>query len=276
MLELPEAHTLARQLQETLAGKTVSTVIAAASPHKFAWYHGDPAEYPARLTGNAVLSAESHGGIVQVNFTRAHLTLSDGVNLRYLAPGEPPPARHQLLLNFTDGSALAASVQMYGGLICWDSAEELDNIYYLVAREKPSPLNDELFTEAYFLTLLSSEAVQKLSLKAALATEQRIPGLGNGVLQDILWKARLSPRRKVNTLSAEETHTLFTTLKRLLAEMTRLGGRDTEKDLFGNPGGYITVMSANNSSAPCPNCGTPITKEAYMGGSVYYCSQCQP
>lgn|GEM_PF-2077218 len=30
--------------------------------------------------------------------------------------------------------------------------------------------------------------------KAFLATEQRIPGLGNGVLQDILWTARIHPK----------------------------------------------------------------------------------
>lgn len=276
MLEIPEARTIAAQISTAFTGKTVNTVIAASSPHKFAWYHGDPAEYPDRLTGSAVLSAEARGGILQVNFTRARLTFSDGVNLRRLAPAEAPPPKHQLLLTFDDGSSLAASVQMYGGLLCWPDTEELDNPYYRVACEKPSPLNDGLFTEAYFLTLLAAEAVQKLSLKAALATEQRIPGLGNGVLQDILWRARLSPRRRVNTLSAEETHTLFTALKHTLAEMTRLGGRDTEKDLFGSPGGYTTVMSAKNSGAPCPACGTAITKEAYLGGSVYYCGQCQP
>ena len=164
MLELPEALTIARHLQETLAGKTVKSVIAAASPHKFAWYHGDPADYPARLAGSDVLSAEAHGGIVQVNFTRANLTFSDGVNLRYIEPGNAAPAKHQLLLVFTDGSALAASVQMYGGLLCWDAGEELDNPYYQVACQKPSPLDDDLFTEVYFIQLLAGPAVQKLLL----------------------------------------------------------------------------------------------------------------
>ena len=275
MLEIPEAITIARQLQTALAGKSVESAIAAASPHKFAWYHGDPADYPARLSGNSFVSAEAYGGMVQVNLSRASLLFSDGVNLRFIESGTAAPAKHQLLLTFADGSALSASVQMYGGLLCWDAGEELDNSYYAVACEKPSPLNDDSFTEAYFLLLLAGEAVQKLSLKAALATEQRIPGLGNGVLQDILWNARLSPKRKVNSLTAHETHTLFTALKHTLVVMTRLGGRDTEKDLFGNPGGYLTIMSAKNNGAPCPNCGTPITKEVYMGGSVYFCRDCQ-
>jgi formamidopyrimidine-DNA glycosylase len=71
-----------------------------------------------------------------------------------------------------------------------------DNAYYLAAKEKPSPLDDENFDEAYFLQILTAEETIKLNLKAALATHQRIPGLGNGVLQDILWHAKLSPRAK--------------------------------------------------------------------------------
>jgi len=275
MIELPEAVTLARQINANLTGCVVDAVIAVASPHKLAWYHGDPAEYPARLTGSSIGNATSHGGIVEIQLTRATLTFSDGVNLRLHPRSGDIPAKHQLLLTFTDGSALSASVQMYGGLICWAAGDLYDNPYYLVAKEKPSPLDAALFNEAYFLQLLAAPEVQKLSAKAALATDQRIPGLGNGVLQDILWNARVSPRSKVNTLTAQQTHALYTSLTTTLAEMTRLGGRDTEKDLFGQPGGYRTIMSAKNAGAPCPGCGGPITKEAYLGGSVYYCVNCQ-
>mgnify|MGYP001056442054 CR=1 FL=1 len=276
MIELPEAVTLARQINANLTGCVVRAVIAGASPHKFAWYHGDPIGYAALLEGCTLLQSAAHGGIVEIQLTRASLTFSDGVNLRLHRQGDPIPAKHQLLLTFEDGSALSASVQMYGGLICWAAGDVYDNSYYLVAKEKPSPLDTALFTEAYFIQLLASPEVQKLGAKAALATEQRIPGLGNGVLQDVLWHARLSPRRKVDGLSIEETHNLFTALKRTLAEMTHLGGRDTEKDLFGQPGGYLTIMSAKNAGAPCPGCGRPIRKEPYLGGSVYYCAQCQP
>jgi formamidopyrimidine-DNA glycosylase len=43
-----------------------------------------------------------------------------------------------------------------------------------------------------------------LSAKAFLATEQRIPGLGNGVLQDILFTAGIHPKRKMAAISEEE------------------------------------------------------------------------
>jgi formamidopyrimidine-DNA glycosylase len=57
--------------------------------------------------------------------------------------------------------------------------------------------------------------------------------------------------------------------------MIEQGGRDIEKDLFGNPGSYITKLSKNTANKPCKICGTTIIKEAYMGGSIYYCPKCQ-
>jgi len=275
MIELPEAYTLAHQMRKDLVGRRVATVAAGAAPHKFAWYHGDPAGYAPLLEGDTVVTAAAHGGMVEVHTQRAMLLFHDGVNLRLHPAAGPIPAKHQLLLTFDDGSALSASVQMYGGLYAWDRGETLDNPYYRTALEKPSPLDPEQFTQDYFMQLLAVPDVQKLSAKAALATEQRIPGLGNGVLQDILWKARLSPRRKINSLTGEETQALYASLTGTLAEMSRLRGRDTEKDLHGIPGGYRSVMSAKNAGAPCPTCGRAIVKEAYMGGSVYTCPNCQ-
>ena len=152
--------------------------------------------------------------------------------------------------------------------------ETYDNSYYLAAMEKPSPLSEH-FNQDYFLQILSGDEVKKMSLKAALATQQRVPGLGNGVLQDILWKAKLSPRRKINTLSENDLKLLFVCIKEVLEKMTQLGGRDSEKDLFGKPGGYEVIMASKNQDKPCPNCGPLIKKEAYLGGSVYYCENCQ-
>jgi formamidopyrimidine-DNA glycosylase len=164
---------------------------------------------------------------------------------------------------------------MYGGGICWDNTDEYENSYYAIAKEKTSPLSNA-FSETYFKELLAPETVQKLSLKGALATEQRIPGLGNGCLQDILWNAELHPKQKTGSLSDKEVSRLYTSLKETLTKMTEMGGRSTEKDLFGNPGDYPVVMCAANKDQPCPRCGTAIKKEAYMGGSIYNCETCQP
>lgn len=152
--------------------------------------------------------------------------------------------------------------------------DTLDNPYYLGALSKPSPLGDG-FDAAYFDRLVAG-AKPNLSAKAFLATQQRIPGLGNGVLQDILFNARIHPKRKMATLGERELDALFGAVKSTLAEMTAVGGRDTEKDLFGNSGGYKVVLSKNTYADPCPVCGGALVKEAYLGGAVYYCPHCQP
>jgi len=73
-----------------------------------------------------------------------------------------------------------------------------------------------------------------------LAAEQRIPGLGNRTLQDILFNARIHPKKKVSTFTEDDKKHIYNSTKSTLKEMLSKGGRDTEKDLFGNPGGYIT------------------------------------
>jgi formamidopyrimidine-DNA glycosylase len=273
MIEMPEAANLARQLTKTIKGKKIKKVTAGFSPHKFAWYHGDPADYNDQLRNKGIGKAVSHGGLVEVRADDAFLLFGDGVSLRFHAVGDPRPGKHQLLIEFEDDTAISASIQMYGGLWCFREGE-FDNPYYEIAQTKPSPLSNE-FDRTYFDGLIDVSDVQKLSAKAFLATEQRIPGLGNGVLQDILYSARIHPKRKVNTLTNREKSVLFRSVKSTLGKMTDEGGRDTEKDLFGEQGGYKTRLSKNTLGKPCPVCGEKVVKQAYMGGSIYFCPGCQ-
>lgn len=141
------------------------------------------------------------------------------------------------------------------------------------ARAKLQPL-DEAFGRDYFLSL-ARELKRDMSVKAFLATEQRIPGLGNGVLQDILFNAGVSPKRKMSSVDGKDMENLLEAMKSTLGAMLENGGRDTEKDLFGNKGRYRTLMSKNTYKNPCPVCGGAILKEAYLGGTIYYCPACQ-
>lgn len=273
MIELPEAILLSKQLAATLKGKVITDVIADYSPHKFAFFNGDPEGYSGLLAGKRVDGAKPNGGQVELYAEDTRLVLTDGVNLRYIEPGGKLPPKHQLLIGFDDHSCIVASVQMYGMLWAF-KAGELDHPYYTVAKERYNAL-DERFDEQYFGELVHREEMQKKSVKAMLATEQTIPGLGNGVLQDILYRASLHPRRKVSGLSGEEQRALFHSLKTTLAEMVAQGGRDTEKDLFGQKGGYRTEVCKNTLGQTCSRCGEMILKESYLGGTVYYCSGCQ-
>lgn len=271
MLEIPESHVISKQLNQTIKGKVIRNVSANSSPHGFAFYFGDPNNYHSILTGKVIEGAEAIAGQIEMKAENARVLFGDGTNIRYFRADKEIPKRHQLHIEFEDFSSIVCTVQMYGGLYAFLDGEN-DNPYYLVAKEKPSPLSDE-FSEGYFHRLFQ-EAKQTLSAKAFLATEQRIPGLGNGVLQDILFTAKINPKSKLESLSKNKEE-LYNSIKDTIQKMTLQGGRDTEKDLFGFPGGYKTIMSNKTLINPCPVCGNTIVKQAYMGGNVYYCPNCQ-
>lgn len=274
MIELPESYVLADQINRTVAGRRITSAVAGHSPHAFAWYTGDPAEYDRKLSGKTITTADVFNGGVRIKADDMVLLISTPI--RYHPPGPKRPAKHQLLIELDDGSALTCTVQMWGTMFCYRAGEEAAGIpVHHVVSPTPSPLENE-FDRACFDRLVEAERPRNLPAKAFLATEQRIPGLGNGVLQDVLWTARVHPKRKMGTLSDAGLTALFRAVKTVLADMRDRGGRDTERDLFGRPGGYLTVLSRNTLDTPCPVCDTPIRREAYLGGAIYYCRGCQP
>lgn len=228
--------------------------------------------YPSLLVGKQIESARGHGAFVDLLCEEnTIISIGDGTNMKYYPAIEKHPAKHQLLIVFEDDSFLAFTVSMYGAIYAYEG--EFDNFYHQNSLNSISPLS-KTFDERYFEGVF--ESVNKdISIKALLATEQRIPGLGNGVLQDILFNANIHPKRKISKISDFEKGELFHSLKFTLQNMTDKGGRDTEKDFYGNWGGYKTKLSKNTYKSGCPNCGGEIVKEAYMGGTVYYCPECQ-
>ncbi|MBI9097103.1 MAG: hypothetical protein JEY91_01435 [Spirochaetaceae bacterium] len=273
MLELPEAYSISQQIKKNLTGKRITHIITLQSPHKLTWFNGDPGAYNKMLMGKTIENATYCGGMVKIELGKTTLLLSDGINLRYFENSCNLPPKHQLLLEFSDSTYLCSSTQMYGGIVCFQNGI-YENDYYKAALEKPSPLSSD-FTKNYFLSLLKSINPEKTSAKAFLATEQRIPGLGNGVLQDILFNASIHPKRKMNSLGEKEIENLYNSIIATLREMCDRGGRNTEKDLFGNSCAYQTLFCKKNLGQPCPSCGSVIEKANYMGGTIYYCGKCQ-
>ncbi len=273
MIELPEAIVIAQEINDALSGKRITRVVASQNPHKFAWFYKDPQDYHDLLFNKTIRKTFNQSGFIRIELDDDIIMLfSEGIRIRYFMEGARLPEKHQLLVEFGDHTYLVCTVQMYGALLAMHDGD-WDNDYYSAARKKPSPLTDN-FDQKYFNRLIN-ESNEKLTLKGFLATEQRIPGLGNGVLQDILFNARLHPRKKINSLTEGEKIRLLHSLKSTLLNMIMEGGRDTELDIFGYTGGYQTILSKNTVDNPCPICGSLIQKQAYMGGSIYFCPTCQ-
>ena len=275
MIELPEAFVLSEQINQTLTGKKIKSAAANTHPHGFATYSGDPAAYGALLNGKTLTNANADLGTTanvydsNVEIVCEDVILSISTPIKFHKPGEKLPKSHQLLLEFTDGSHMSCTVQMWGYMGCVPVSAEMER-----RPQGPNPLTDA-FDEKYFNELWNS-VKPTTSAKAFLATEKRVPGLGNGVLQDILFNAGIHPKRKLQTMSVREKEKMFRSVKSTLKEMKDRGGRDTEKDLFNKSGGYQTFLSNKTLSYPCRVCGSGLISQAYLGGNIYFCPTCQP
>lgn len=272
MLEFPEVMTISSQLAAEAVGRKVTAVLPPSKEHKFCWFNGSPDHYEAQIRERRITEVRGFGLFVEIVFDNGmYLCFNDGVNVRLIPSEGTVPKSYQLLIRLEGGDVLAFTVAMYGGIILHGG--DYDNEYYRKSQGAVSPLSEEF--SAYYWKVLK-ESRPGLSIKAFLATEQRFPGIGNGVLQDILFHAGIHPKRKLGTLDEEEKGRLEKAAVGVLRQMAEAGGRDTEKNIYGQNGGYRTVMSKNGLSAGCPACGGKIVKETYMGGTVYYCPVCQP
>lgn len=116
MLEIPESVMLARQLNELIKGKCVQQVVVASTPHKFAFYSGNPEKYDGLLRSKVMRQATGFGSWVEIFFEDVMVTFSEGANILYQEKGKKRPSKHQLLIEFEDGTGLTATIQMYGAI----------------------------------------------------------------------------------------------------------------------------------------------------------------
>jgi len=272
MYELPEARIVSAQIKSALSSKQVIDVEINHDPHKFAFFNHPHADYRDLLLNKRVIDAYSYSSRIVILFEDVEFLVWDGARMHYHESNLDKPIKRQFRLTFSERDAIYITVQMYGGIEVWQKGDE-ENKYLIAAKTKPNPLSDA-FTYAYFESLFIEETLN-LSLKAFLATNQRIPGLGNGVLQDLLFYAGLHPKRKVGSLNESERLNLFASIVRELNLMVEMGGRDSEADLFGAYGNYKTLASRFKQNEVCPICGGHFIKESYLGGAIYYCPKCQ-
>ena len=260
MLEIPESLTIAKQLNETVKGLKIRSVEAAHTKHSFAWYTGEPDFYAKVMEGKKIGEAAGWGSYLEISLGDYRFAVGDGTNLRYYGPDEKPPGRYQTRIALEDGSSLVCTVQMYGSMFLI-RPEEYDNFYYQVAKEKPMPGTED-FDYAYFQEL-KKEASGTLSMKAFLATEQRIPGLGNGVLQDILLRAGLHPKKKMGTVPESRwrqvyqalTDTLETRPRHTFPRASRSSSATSRSTTKATISSRTSRTSPTNAPEPSPTTG---------------------
>lgn len=276
MIELPEAITIAGQITSELAGKRITSCQRGMSPHKFAWFGPmEKDEYEATMVGLTVGEARGEGPSILVDMGPVYVLVfgEGGERILYHEPGAKLPKKHQLLLGFNDGSQLTVTVSGWGRLELLRQDKIAEHPY--LGKPFVSPLSDA-FTDEYFLGLFGApEEERKKSVKFFLISEPGVRGIGNGVLQDILYHAGIHPRRPVAEMSDVEKRDLYRSIRETLQEMVDKGGRDSDYDLYNRPGGYARILHSKSAGTPCPQCGTLIEKQQYLGGAIYFCPSCQ-
>jgi len=275
MFELPECATLVRQMNQTLRGKTVHRGRLGNSPHKFVWYNRSRPEFERLTAGKKVGEAATRGRWMFVPLEPGYvLALGEcGGRLLYHQPQVRRPEQYHLLVEFDDSSSLSLTTQMWGAMELFEQGKEQERKYVKDMRSTPV---DKGFTFQYFSGLIDELLQgQRRSVKALLTQEQSIPGLGNSLAQDIMFRAGLHPRRPLAELTRAERRKLYQAIVSAVREATAKGGRCDELDLFGRPGGYERIMCSETAGQPCPECGAKIEKQAYLGGTCYFCPKCQ-
>jgi formamidopyrimidine-DNA glycosylase len=275
MFEIAEVATLARQMNETIQDQTVREGRLGNHPHKFVWYNRSHEEFQQLTRGKKVGEARARGNWLFVPLEPGYVLLVGecGGKVLYHAPGSEVPQKYHLFIAFEDGSFLTVLTQMWGAMELYEQGKELERQY--VKGMRPTPAEPE-FTFEYFNALIDQKVAEsKRSAKGLMATEQLVPGVGNSTLQDILFRARLHPRKNIATPSAEQRKALYEATVGTVREMIAKGGRYDETDLYGNPGGYVRLMDKNAVGRPCPGCGGLVEKIQYLGGACYVCPRCQ-
>ncbi len=231
-----------------------------------AWYlkRGlTPKGAAAALPGHEFSAARRRGKLLLLDTSTAtgpagptlglHLGMSGRVLVDGDAAGDPlryasnreNPAWHRFTIRFDDGGALALRDPRRLGAV------ELD------------PDEDRLGVDAFTITAPQLRATlrgRRAPLKAALMDQSGIAGLGNLLVDEILWRARLDPTREAGSLAPDELTRLLRAQRTTLKLLGRRGGSHTGD-----------LMPARQPGGFCPRDGAPLRRATVGGRTTYWC-----
>jgi formamidopyrimidine-DNA glycosylase len=275
MFELPEYITLAKQMNDSLTGKIIKKGVLGNSPHKFVWYNTSHDQFEGLVKDKTIGVSIVKGRWLFIELEVGYVLVIGefGGKVLYHPADSKMPQKYHLNLTFEDNSFLTATTQMWGAVEIHEKGKELSGKY--VKDMKTTPLEAE-FTHEYFKTLIKTILKkEKKSVKGLLTQDQNIPGLGNAIAQDIMFKTALHPKQPIDELTEDQKRRLFNTIIETVNEVIKKGGRYDEYDLYNNPGKYIRLMDKNALKNPCPQCSGEVIKIQYLGGACYFCPICQ-
>jgi len=274
---MPEARILATQMQKELVGKTIRSwkLDESEKLQKSKMVNENLQDFDG-LIGRTVQSVLSRGNIIQVKLdNELNLLVAPeyGGALLFHENTSHLPKKKHLTLEFGDETAFTIRLKGWGHIYAVEDSQLRRS--YVYARDFSDTMapDEEQFTfERFSVEMRSASRNIKMSL---VGKDAVVVGLSNSAFQDIIYRARVHPKRKSSDMSDAEMKSLYGAIQTVIRERLELGGKTQFIDLHGKQGGYFPAMGPNMKGESCPFCGTMIEKIAHGGGHVYLCPECQ-
>jgi len=268
MPELPEVETTRRGLEPHVAGRR----IVALTVHEPRLRWRVPDDLPAKLAGQRITGTGRRAKYLLIGVESGTLLVHLGMsgNLRVLPADAPRIAHDHYDLLLDSGNTLRFNdPRRFGSLHYTDGDPRR---HPLLARLAPEPFDPE-FDRDYMWRITRR---RRASIKQVLMNSHLVVGVGNIYASETLFRAKIRPRRRAQSLSREEAGRLVKEVRAVLTKAIKVGGT-TLRDYVGADGepGYFRQKLFVYEREECRVCGTGIRRLTQQGRSSYYCPVCQ-
>jgi len=270
MPELPEAETIARELNRCLTREAVVDVRVLRRDV----IHGDPRPLGRLIRGRRVSRVWRRAKRVIVEFETPiqlvfHLGMSGRLTVE-AAEAELLPHTH-LRIRMGDGTRELRfrDPRRFGGVWCLAGAER-----YVGRRLGP------LGAEPLELKLGPFRAIlmRGRQIKALLLDQSIVAGLGNIYCDEALFAARIHPLTRACELTGEQSDRLLRAIRAVLRKAIAHRGSTLMdyRQADGAEGSFQKHHKVyHREGKPCRRCGTPIIRLMAAGRSTFVCPSCQ-
>ena len=276
MPELPEVETVRRGLAEHVAGRAVDEV-EVLHPRAVRRHAAGAADFAAALRGRVLNAPLRRGKYLWLpvgdDALLAHLGMSG--QLLVGESGRPLSSHVRVRFTFRDGGPdlRFTDQRTFGHLLFSPGGARLPAV---IAHIAPDPL-EPAFNQAAFAARLRS---RRTGIKRALLDQSLISGVGNIYADEALWRARLHWARAADRLRGPDVSRLVDAVQEVFADALNVGGTSFDRlyvNVSGQSGYFERSLAVyGRAGQPCPRCGAPVRRDAFMNRSSFSCPVCQP
>lgn len=263
MPELAEVEFYRKRWHQALAGREVVRV--QVHPRARVFRSASTARAVVRtLTGARYIGSMAAAKQLCFRFSSdawlgVHLGMSGELRVE---PSVYRAGRHDHLVLHTSDRALVFTDPRMFGEIRVHRGEEPPRWWSGIA---PSVLS-EAFTVAAVAAFLRRRS--RAPIKAVLLLQERFPGIGNWMADEILWRAAIHPRRPAGSLRPDEVRALWRETRRVARlALTVIAGRgdDLPPDLNVRIPGSWLFSHRWEDGGRCPRTGASLVREVIGG-----------